>query len=67
MKNNYIKSFFLSFNGAINFFRLSRKFKKIVFYSEAEQDWHFFEPLIEELLNYHQIHICYLSADLKDP
>ena len=37
------------------------------FYSETEQDWHFFEPLIEELLNYQQIHVCFLSSDLNDP
>ncbi len=67
MKNNSLKSLFFSLKGAINFFKLSKKLKKIVFYSENGQDWHFFEPLIETLLYNYKLPICYLSSDLRDP
>lgn len=56
-----------SWKGWRKYKRLPRSFKKIVFYSESGQDWHFFEPLIRELLEKHGEKITYVSSDAGDP
>ena len=38
-----------------------------MFYSESGQDWHFFEPLITELLKQHGEQVTYITSDPADP
>jgi YidC/Oxa1 family membrane protein insertase len=47
--------------------KLGDDWKKIVFYSESGQDWHYFDPLIRELLERHGEKVCYVTSDPRDP
>jgi YidC/Oxa1 family membrane protein insertase len=47
--------------------KLGDEWKKIVFYSESGQDWHYFEPLVGELLERHAERVCYVTSDSQDP
>lgn len=58
---------FDSWKGWRQYLRLDDAHKKIVFYSESGQDWHFFELLIRELLCRHDEKITYISSDASDP
>lgn len=55
-----------SWKGWRRYRRLDSSWKKIVFYSESGQDWHFFEPLISELLKRHDEQVTYVSSDACD-
>lgn len=41
--------------------------RRIVIYSESGQDWHHFEPVIEELTGRLERHVCYVTSDAADP
>jgi len=49
------------------FQRLPAAERNIVFFAESGQDWHCFQPLIDELLDRHQRPVCYISSDSNDP
>lgn len=49
------------------FQRLPATGRNIVFYAESGQDWHSFQPLIDELMDRHQRPVCYISSDSHDP
>lgn len=56
-----------SWKGWRRYRQLDPGWKKIVFYSESGQDWHFFEPLVKELLECHDEQLTYISSDPGDP
>lgn len=49
------------------FQRLPDDKRNIVFYAESGQDWHSFQPLIDELLETHQRPVCFITSDANDP
>lgn len=49
------------------FQRLSDNERSIVFYAESGQDWHHFQPLINELLERQRRPVCYISSAADDP
>jgi YidC/Oxa1 family membrane protein insertase len=40
--------------------------RNIVFYSESGQDWHHFQPIIQNLIDM-SYNVCYVSSDENDP
>ncbi|MEJ2533888.1 MAG: CDP-glycerol glycerophosphotransferase family protein [Gammaproteobacteria bacterium] len=57
--------------GAFSAWRSYRKlppeWRRIVFYSESGQDWHHFEPLIDELNGPLERRVTYVTSDPGDP
>ena len=49
------------------FRNLPARKRRIVFYSESGQDWHHFEPVIEELTGRRGEIACYVTSDPEDP
>jgi YidC/Oxa1 family membrane protein insertase len=47
--------------------KLPPEWRQIVFYSESGQDWHHFEPLIEELNGPLERRVTYVTSDPRDP
>jgi len=47
--------------------KLPAHWRNIVVYSESGQDWHYFEPLVEELNVGLQKEVTYITSDAADP
>ena len=41
--------------------------KKIIFYSENQNSWIIFESIINELINEHNLDICYVTSSKEEP
>ena len=61
-----MKTFFKEFQGYRAYKKLSKSYKKVVFYSESFQDWHHLKPLLNALLD-DDIAVTYVTSDDKDP
>ena len=46
---------------------LAWEWRNIVIYSESGQDWHHFEPIINDLTNRLQLPVTYVTSDPNDP
>jgi YidC/Oxa1 family membrane protein insertase len=49
------------------FARLPRSERRLVVYSESQQDWHHYRPVLEPLVEAHGATICYVASDPADP
>ena len=67
MSNRSPSHFLSALKGLSNFNALDADDRKIVFYSEDNASWFFFEPIIKELLETHGRKICYLTSSIDDP
>lgn len=63
----YIQSLIASWRGSIALALLPVEEKNFVFYSEGNAYHGFLFPLISYLARNHNVNICYLTSDLKDP
>ena len=52
---------------AIEFLRLPKDNRRVVFYSEGISYWPIFKGLIDGILNQSQLNICYISSGEDDP
>ena len=59
--------FWQSWRGWREYRGLAPEWKRIVFYSESGQDWHFFDPLITALTRDLDRSVTYVSSDAADP
>lgn len=55
------------FKGWRAYRKLPHEWRQIVFYSESGQDWHHFEPLINELTGSLGRRVTYVTSDPQDP
>jgi YidC/Oxa1 family membrane protein insertase len=62
-----MKSFFRSLSNLIKFYKIKPQNRKIVFYSENENFYQFFEGLINELINNYNYKIYYVTSSSTDP
>ena len=52
---------------ALEFMRLPKEFRKIVFYSEGKNYWPLFKGLIDGIINHSELNICYITSESDDP
>jgi CDP-glycerol glycerophosphotransferase (TagB/SpsB family) len=67
MSNHPFFLFLRTLKGFQDFNALNSEDREIVFYSEDNASWVFFEPIIKELLGTHRKKICYLTSSKDDP
>ena len=60
-------SFGVEFNELKKFENLDKEEKQIVFYSENQNSSFIFESLIDELINKHDVSICYVTSSKEEP
>ena len=60
-------SFFRDWRAHRAFRRVPAEQRRIVLFSESAQDWHHFEPIVQELCGRLGRQICYVSSDPLDP
>jgi CDP-glycerol glycerophosphotransferase (TagB/SpsB family) len=59
--------FFKHIQNVISFNQLDSSKRQLVFYSEGKNYWVHFKGIIDELLQNHDLHICYVSSSEDDP
>jgi hypothetical protein len=52
---------------ANEFMRLPKKMRRVVFYSEGRSYWPIFKGLIDGIIDYSELNICYISSEKNDP
>jgi hypothetical protein len=67
MSNNPLSLFWCALKGLCSFNALDSSDREIVFYSENNDSWVFFEPIITALLETYGKKICYLTSSVDDP
>ena len=67
MSDHSLSNFFCALKGLRGFNALDPGDREVVFYSEDNASWVFFEPIIKELLETHGKKICYLTSSIDDP
>jgi hypothetical protein len=67
MSNHPPFNFLRTLKGFRDFNALDPEDREIVFYSENNASWVFFEPIIKELVGSHGKNICYLTSSEDDP
>jgi len=67
MSDHSLSTFFCALKGLRGFNALDPDDREVVFYSEDNASWVFFEPIIKELLETHGKKICYLTSSIDDP
>ena len=67
MSNHTFSLFLCALKGLRDFNALDPDDRQIVFYSEDNNSWVFFEPIIKELLETYGKKICYLTSSANDP
>ena len=66
MISKFFSSFFLSFFDFLKFKKLSKEKKEIIFYSENESQWDFFEGIIKYLCIDKDCKVCYVTSSKKE-
>ena len=52
---------------ALEFMRLPKDYRNVVFYSEGANYWPLFKGLVDEIIGHSELNICYITSGIDDP